>query len=316
MVALRRLNSPDLAQFVLDSDPKVQDEAIRAVYDKDMVTVRPVAAALLDKLGERKWTPFMLRRLIHNAYRVGTEKNATRLLNVVADKSLPEEVRAEALRLVSEWEKPFGADQLTGHWRPLDPRPLDEIKPALANALPDLLKMDGFVLTGALDLVEKFKIDIASLDDATLRSLVGNPKLPDDARAKALTLFIERDGSDLDQFLASLASDKADALALTALESLAARDPKAAIGPLETAIDSKNISRAQKAWGILASIKGDEAAEFIARHLETLQEAGGVSPSGIELLNAARDQKRAGCRRRTQRIRKGYDGKRRLARPL
>jgi len=291
VVALRRLNSPEVALFVRDADPKVQDEAIRAVYDKDMTDMRPVAAALLDDLDRRKWTPFMLRRLIHNAYRVGTEENATRLIKVLANESLPEEVRVEALRLITEWEKPFPADQLTGHWRPLDPRPLESIKPALTAALPDLLKMDGFVLTGALDLVEKFKISIASLDDETLRNLIENSNLPDNARAKALTLYIERDGSSLNEFLAKLAGDKADALALTALDSLAKRDPKAAIGPLENAIDSNNTSRAQKAWGVLASIPGDEAANFIASHLAKLQTENGVSASAIELIAAAKTRK-------------------------
>ncbi len=291
VVALRRLNSPEVAYFVRDSDPRVQDEAIRAVYDKDMTDVRPVAAALLDDLGRREWTPFMLRRLIHNAYRVGTEKNATRLLKVLADDSLPKEVREEALRLIEEWEKPFPADQLTGHWRPLEARELDTIKPALTAALPDLLKMDGFVLTGALELVEKYKISIASLDDGTLRSLIANSKLPDDARAKALTLFIERDGSGLDEFLASLANDKADALAITALDSLATRDPKAAIAPLEKAIDSENAPRAQRAWAILGSIPGDDAADFIVSHLGKLQEAKGISPSAIELIAVAKSRK-------------------------
>lgn len=291
VVALRRLNSTEIAPFVRDADPQVQDEAIRAVYDKDMTGLRPVAAALLDNLDARKWTPFMLRRLIHNAYRVGTEENATRLLKVLGNASLPNEVREEALRLITEWEKPFPADQLTGHWRPLEPRPLESIKPALTAALPDLLKTDGFILTGALDLVEKFKISIASLDDGTLRGLISNSKLPDDARAKALTLFIERDGSGLNEFLAGLGEDKADALALTALESLAKRDPKAAIAPLEAAIDSDNHSRAQKSWAILAAIPGDEAAKFITSHLAKLQEAKGVSASGIELLAAAKARK-------------------------
>ena len=291
VVALRRLDSPEVALFARDADPKVQDEAIRAIYDKDMVDMRPVAAALLDNLDSRKWTPFMLRRLIHNANRVGTAENAARLISVLANESLPKEVREEALRLIGEWEKPFPADQLTGHWRPLDPRPLETIKPALTAALPDLLKMDGFVLTGALDLVEKYKISIASLDDATLRGLIENTKLPDEARAKALTLYLERDGSGINEFLVKLAGDKANALALTALENLAKRDPKAAIAPLEAAIDSDNQIRGQKAWAILAAIPGDDAANFIASHLEKLQAANGVSPSAIELINAAKSRK-------------------------
>lgn len=291
VVALRRLNSPEVAYFVRDADPKVQDEAIRAIYDKDMSDVRPAVAALLDELDGRKWTAFMLRRLIHIAYRVGTEENATRLLKVIANASLPQEVREEALRLVMEWEKPFPVDQLNGHWRPLDPRPLETIKPALTAALPDLLKLDGFVLTSALNLVKKFKLSLASLDDETLSKLINNSKLPDDARAKALTLFIERDGRSLNEYLAKLVSDKTDALALTALKSLSERDPESAIAILEKTIDSDNTSRAQKSWSILASIPSDKAAKFIASHLVKLKQANGISACAIELIAAAKTRK-------------------------
>lgn len=291
VVALRRMNSGDVAHFINDPDPTVQDEAIRAIYDKDMNEMRPLAAALLDDLGKRKWTDFMLRRLVHNAFRVGTAENATRLLNVIADKNLPDEVRKEALRLIGLWEKPFPVDQLTGHWNPLPDRPLDTLKPALVAALPDLLKNDGFVLTGALDLIEKFHIDIASLDDATLASLVNNTKLPADARAKALELYVERGGEGLKDILVKLASDKTDAVAIAALEGLAKFDPKAAITPLEAAISSGSPFRAQKAWAVLAPIPGDETASFIAAKIKALQTAKGISPSGIEALAAAKSRK-------------------------
>jgi quinoprotein glucose dehydrogenase len=291
VVVLRRLNSTEVARFMGDPDPKIQDEVIRAVYDKDMTDMRPMAAALLDDLGKRTWTPFVLRRLIHNAYRVGTAENAQRLLKVVADASLPDEVRIEAIRLISNWEKPFPADQLTGHWRPLAPRPLDTLKPALEKALPTLLKADGFVLTGALDLIEEFKLNIASLDDTTLLAIVANAELPGDARAKALNLFIERDGKDLNALLAKFAADNSNSVAIAALDGLAKRDPQAALSAVEAAIDSTNAPRIQKAWGILASIPGDEAAAFIAGHLNSLTKANGISPAAIELVAAAKSRK-------------------------
>jgi quinoprotein glucose dehydrogenase len=291
VVALRRMNSIEVARFMNDPDPKVQDEVIRAIYDKDMTDMRPMAAALLDDLGKRKWTPFMLRRLIHNAYRVGTEENAQRLLNVIADASLPEEVRMEAIRLISNWEKPFPADQLNGHWRPLDPRPLDTLKPALERALPALLKADGFVLTGALDLIRKFKVSIASLDDATLQAIVTNAELPGETRSKALTLYVERDGKDLNTLLAKLATDSSDTVAITALAELAKRDPQAALSAVEATIESTNIPRIQKAWGVLATIPGDESAAFITRNLNGLTKVKGVSAGAIELIAAAKTRK-------------------------
>ena len=291
VVALRRLKSEEVARFINDPDPKVQDEAIRAITDLDMVTMRPLAAALLDDWGKRKWTPFMLRRLIHNAYRVGTVENAARILAVAANKSLPIEVREEAMRLIGNWEKPFPADQLSGHWRPLEARPLETLKPALEKALPVLIRTDAFVLADALELIDKHEVNVASLDDEALASIITNTALPSDARAKALTLYVQRDGKGLNKLLAQAANDASNELAVIALDELAKRDPQASLTAVEAAVNSDSPSRAQKAWGVLAGIPGDSAAAFIASSLGKLKEAKGISPEAIELIAAAKSRK-------------------------
>lgn len=291
VVALRRLKSEEVARFINDPDPKVQDEAIRAITDLDMVAMRPLAAALLDELGKRKWTPMMLRRLVHNAFRAGTNENASRLLSVLTDPSLPEEVRQEALRLLGEWEKPFPVDQFSGHWRPLEPRPLDTLTALLEKALPGLLEGEGFVLTGALDLIEKFRLNVSSLDEATLRSIVSNADLPGDTRANALAIFEERDAAGLNPFLAKYAADACDELASAALRSLAKRDPEASLLAIEAAVDSSSVPRAQKAWGVLSGIPGDDAAALITSRLDKLERANGISPGAIELIAAAKSRK-------------------------
>lgn len=291
VVSLRRLESIEVARFIKDPDPKVQDEAIRAIQDLDMIDMRPLAAALLDDLGSRKWSDFMLRRLIHNAYRVGSAENAARILAVAANSSLPTEVREEALRLIENWEKPFPADQLSGHWRPLGPRPLDTLKPSLEKALPVMLKSDAFVLASALALVDKYEVNVTSLDEETLKSIVTNAGLPGDARAKALTLYIHRDGGGLNELLAKASVDPSNELAVTALDELVKRDPQAALAAVEAAVGSDNASRVQKAWGVLAGIPGDGAAAFIAASLGKLKDANGISPGAIELINAAKSRK-------------------------
>jgi len=290
-VTLRRLKSPDVAAFVPDADPKVSDEAVRAIYDNVIEDKRPVAAALLDNVHSREWTDFMLRRLLHNSFRIGDEKNLQRVLRIALDEKIPTEVREEALRLVSLWAEPFPADQLTGHWRPLEKRPLDTIVPSLNKVLPLLLQKDGFVLTAALGLMEQYKLDTKSLDEPTLRAIVENGKLPADARAKALDLLVERKPAEFDAFLVKIAADPATEVALSALKNLAARDPKAALIPIETAIDSKNTALAQKSWSLLAEIPGAEADEFIVKHLASLQAATGISPSALELIEAAKARK-------------------------
>lgn len=290
-IALRRMNHSGVAGFLRDADPQVADEAIRAVTDKDMVNLRPQAAALLDDLGAREWSPFMLRRLIHNAYRIGTAENASRILKVAADAKMPAEVREEALRLLAHWTEPFPADQLTGHWRPLEKREPETIRPALIAALPELLSQDGFVLTSALGLVATYELEIAELDDETLSNIVKRLDLPASARAGALDLIIQHQPDDLAKFLLEVAGDPSSEVALAALTGLSKLAPETALTALESAASSSNPQLAQKSWAILAELPGEAVDAIFTRKLDELRAANGISHSAIELAAAASSRK-------------------------
>lgn len=287
VVALRRMQDPGIVEFINDADPKVADEAIRAIVDLDMVAQRPQVAALLDQLSARSWTDFMLRRLIHNAFRVGTLENAERVLKVAADPKTPEVVVKEALRLLSKWTTPFPADQLTGHWRPLDKRPAESIRPALLAAMPELLRQKGQVLTAALQWISHYQLDVAQLDPSTLGILIDNPKLPTTARARALELLIEKKPENLSSTLIRLAEDSSDEVALTALSGIALTSPDQALPVLKATLESNNVPRTQKSWNILASLPGQAVDEIFIQKLEELRAKQGVSPSAIELIASA-----------------------------
>jgi quinoprotein glucose dehydrogenase len=286
-IALRRLKDPGIAAFLRDPDPQIVDEAIRAIGDHDLQNQRPQAATLLDDLASRSWSPFMLRRLIHNAYRVGTAENASRLIKVAADPKLPQAVRQEALRLLAVWTEPFPADQLTGHWRPLEKRSPETIRPVLIAALPELLSQDGFVLTAALELVSTYQLEIAELDDQALANIVKNSKLPASARASALDLIIQHNPAELADFLLEIAGDTDSEVALAALNGLSKLAPEAALPALGAAADSTNSELAQKTWSILGKLPGAAVDAIFVRKLDDLRAASGISPSAIELIAAA-----------------------------
>ena len=287
-VALRRLKSPAVANFIHDADPQVADEAIRTIGDLDLVSRHPIVAEHLDDLTQRTWTPFMLRRLVHSAFRTGTQENAARILKFAVDPNLPEIVRIEALRLLENWTEPFPVDQLTGTWRPLEKRSLTTIKPLLLEQIPQLLKQDGFVFTAALKMVKHYQLQIPSLDDAALRNFIKDAKLPAEARHAALDLFITSKPKDLDLFLSELTRDTTDEIFLAALAALAKSSPTAALPPLEAAVNSSSIPHSQRAWDILATLPGDAVDAIFMKKLEALRAANGTSPFAIELLAAAK----------------------------
>ena len=159
-VALRRMHDPAAATFINDADAQVADEAIRAVTDLSLDEVRVSLAFLLDDLAARPRQALTLRRLVHNAFRLGSTANAARLLKLVGDPAIPIAVQQECLRLLALWLEPPPVDQLTGCWRPLAKRPPAEIKPALSAALPRLLQLDGGVRAAALDLAQHYQLPV------------------------------------------------------------------------------------------------------------------------------------------------------------
>jgi quinoprotein glucose dehydrogenase len=287
VVALRRMGDPGVSAFIKDADPKVADEAIRAICDTDMVSQRPAVAALLDDVSSRAWSPFMLRRLIHNAFRIGTPENAARILKLAADPQIPDSVRQEAFRLLTLWAAPHPVDQLTGHWNPLEKRDPETLRPALSAALPELLRQQGFVLTAALGLVAQYHVEIDGLDNSSLEILVKNPKLPSKARATALDILLEKNPQNLRDILSKIVADPSDEVTLTALSALTKLAPETALPALEAAVNSDRISRAQKTWEILASLPGEPVDAIFVRKINELAAANGISPSAIELTAAA-----------------------------
>ena len=287
VIALRRRLDPTAARFVQDKSSLVADEAIRAVHDLSLEAGRPAVAALIDQLGRREWTTFMLRRLTHSAFRLGGETNAARVVAIAANEKLPAEARAEALRLLSLWTNPYPVDQSTGHWAPLPPRDAKEIRVSLSAALPTLLKGESDILRASLELVEQYKLEVAALSDELLVGLVANIKLSGSARAKALELWLERKPADFAAVAARFAKDKQDEVAMVALSALAQLNPAQGLTQLAQSAAAGSVIRRQGAWKALGKLETAGVGTLFATNLKALEQAKGISPAALELLEAA-----------------------------
>jgi quinoprotein glucose dehydrogenase len=287
VIALRRRNDASAARFVKDKSTVVADEAIRAVHDLGFEAGRPAVAALIDDLGSREWTVFMLRRLTHSAFRLGGDANAARVVAIAANEKLPAEARAEALRLLALWANPHPVDQSTGHWAPLPARDAKELRASLSAALPTLLKGDSELLRASLELVEQYKLEVASLSNELLSGLVANAKLSGSARAKALELWLERKPADLAEVAGKYAHDKQDEVAMVAIGALAHLNPAQGLVELSAAARNGSAARRQGAWKALGKLPAPGVDALFVESLKALEQAKGVSPAAIELLEAA-----------------------------
>jgi quinoprotein glucose dehydrogenase len=229
----------------------------------------------------------MLRRLVHNAYRVGGVENAKRVAAVSVDKKLPNEVRIEALRLLTIWTNPYPVDQLTGHWGPLAPRPTSEVVDILNQALPSLLEGDSDIIKISLDLVTKYRLKTELLSNDLLQKIVADLTLSGLTRAKALEMLLAREPADSIQIISRYTSDIKDEVAVMALTELARRDSVQGYAALKVVLKSGSVLQRQGAWKILAKLETKGVDDLFVKHLKLLQASQGVSPAALELLEAA-----------------------------
>lgn len=159
-IALRRTGTEDAAAFINDSDPIVADESIRAVTDLDPPAARSIVAMLLDEPVARKWSPFVLRRVVICAQRAGGAENVVRLSRLVGLKHVPESLQLEILGLLKDWTSPSPVNQLTGCWSPLPDRDAAQVKPALEAALPRLLALPEPFRASIVALAETYQLPL------------------------------------------------------------------------------------------------------------------------------------------------------------
>jgi len=296
VITQRRRADANVVEFIQDKSPVVADEAIRAIYDMSLEQDRPAVAALLDNLHERKWTSFMLRRLVHNAYRVGGVENAKRLTGVALDKKIPNEVRVEALRLISMWTNPYPVDQLTGHWAPLAKRSNEEVVDVLNIALPGLLECDSDIIKISLDLVSLYQLKTELLSNDSLKRILGDLTLSGPTRAKALEMLLTREPADSIEIITRYTHDIKDEVAVMALSALARRDAEVGFAAIKTVLKNGSILQRQGAWKILGQLQSKGVDDLFVENLKLLQTNEGVSSSALELLEAAAQRKDAGVK--------------------
>jgi len=284
VVALRRLKAHQITAYLADRNPQIAAEAVRAVCDDDIASVRRSIARMLEEPAFKKQTPFMQRRMIHNAYRLGGEENAGRLVNIVLDSEVENDVRTEAARLLREWANPHVAEQFLGDYAPLDPRPAEDASGVISGSLAVMLAGEDFTANAALDFMRAYELEA---DLESLAIIAKNATAQSSTRAKALEILASISSERAEPLLRELATDAADQVAIASLRVLAAQDPQAAIPGLRAAVASPDSPRARDAWEILGGLPAPEADGIVAQAVIHLSLQLGATADAIERLEAA-----------------------------
>lgn len=116
VIALRRLESPELAKFLQDSDEFIVTEAARAIHDDFSVTeALPALANLVNTTSFQNEA--LMRRVISANLRLGEVKNLNDLLTYSEKATISLPLKRETIATIGTWSKPSVLDRVDGRYR-------------------------------------------------------------------------------------------------------------------------------------------------------------------------------------------------------
>jgi quinoprotein glucose dehydrogenase len=224
LLALRRLKHAEVAAFLEDKEPSLAFEASRAISDAPVNGAMKALSAMLDRrLPDKAWS-----RAINAAYRGA---DAAVLVRFASRKDVPDAARAEALKALSEWEKPSGRDRILHVWRPIPTRDASAAREGLASAVEALLAE-------------------------------GSDPVKEAAAQAAGALEIKAAGSTLAQLAGK---GKSIGVRVAALKALAAlKDERLAIAVLG-AVEDKDATLRKEATKLLAQLKAPNVVSLLEK---------------------------------------------------
>ncbi len=182
VIALRRLESPELRRFLDDSNELIVTEAARAIHDDFSVEeALPDLAALINTTSFTN-EPLM-RRIISANQRVGGEQEFDQTLDFVLASNSSNDLKKESIAAVGTWAKPSLVDRVDGRYRGEVVRNDEFIAEKAGPVLMQQLSTnDEELKIASIDAIGKLKI--SSAESALLASLKSDPSM--DVKVKSL----------------------------------------------------------------------------------------------------------------------------------
>lgn len=139
VLALRRLEAPQISVFLEDADEYIVAEAARAINDD--FSIPEALPALGNTLNDSRFTSEpLIRRAVNANLRVGTTQAMQNLIAYVKQENAPISMRVEAMQALSTWSRPSVLDRVDGRYRGKIERDALEIRQASTETLMKLLE--------------------------------------------------------------------------------------------------------------------------------------------------------------------------------
>ena len=306
LLALRRLQRPEIALFLKDKDPALILEAARAINDEPIAGAMPELAGLLDTpalsefIAGRPLLPpsvpkeaarglgleALLRRVLNANFHLGTDSSARALAGFAVRAEAPVNMRVEALEELADWERPAGIDRVVGLWRPgAAVRRSQTAVQALEPKLEELMRCpDEEVQIAALRCVKSLHMINAG---ALLSATLANTKLSSEVRAEALRTMAALDVGNLEEALSLARKDPDEELRKAAARLAGKLNVPAAIKGIAATLEEGSIGEKQAALAALAGVPGPAADELVGEWLDRLSARKVPRELRLDVLEAA-----------------------------
>jgi quinoprotein glucose dehydrogenase len=289
LIAMRRLEMPEVAQFLKDSDPALVLEAARAINDAGIAGAYGELAKLVSK--PIKDEQLMLRVLNAN-FRLGTVEAALALMKYVIDVQQPEFLRIEGLNLLGLWINPPQRDRVAGVFRPLSSRagfPVEVFRGMLLGTLPTLFQAKSEdVALAAMHVVQALEMKETG---SSLLDLMAQKQVSPKVRAEALKTLGAFNDPKLKDAIKLAVADKNPGLRVEASAMLGKLDPSEAAKQLGAAFTDAALEEKKQIISALGDLPGAAADQALAG---LLGDAAKIpAEAKLELIEAAEKRKAA-----------------------
>ncbi|HEX7859807.1 MAG TPA: PVC-type heme-binding CxxCH protein [Verrucomicrobiae bacterium] len=285
LLALRRMERTDVAFFLKDKNSKIALEAARAINDLPISGAMRELAAVAESSNLGSLSVPMQRRVLNANYRYGTKETAKVLAAIATNEQFSEEIRADALRDLGEWERPSGRDRITGMWRPVvGPRSAEHAIEAIEPQIVKLISSESQnVRIAAANAAGALKIGAAG--DALLAAVKSDA--PSRARVEALRALGAMNDERLADAVQAASNDQSEQMRREALKFQSLLKPAGALEQIDRALQGGSLGEKQSALSTLGSMKDPQAEKVLAAWMDRLNKGEVPAELHVDVLEAA-----------------------------
>ena len=285
VVALKRLESPGVIEYLNDDDEFIATNAARAINDDTMIGEGlDELSAMLDQ--KRFLNEPLMRRAINASLYSGMQKAAERLAAFSLRGDVSNELRVEALMTLAVWPDPSLLDRVTG-----DPRGAIENNAQFAIRSIEPLFEEIISANGAQVRVSALKAAGALNIQSTIQDIVpllSNDPSPD-VRIAALQALADLNYNEIENAVYAALDDEHDRVRSRALQSVPGLQlpSETTVAIMGSVLERGTIDERQTAYQMLGRMDSPEAYTLLNAQMDLLLAGDLTNEVELDLVLAA-----------------------------